>query len=527
MKQKRIAGVGILVLILLISSIGMNVYALPNSGENTKHPLKETIGRSTNTHIKNAMTTTMSNILSVPTPIDLFDLLTSTIQTTCSGTEKSSDIIFGMVNDLDVDGDENNGVNGKDIRVQYYILPYIEVEPDLVIGAKFTITIERIGEEIKDKDFNLTATLGNDILSIGYWSPQNSGNEIPTNMQLSLLIFLNTADSTKGVTVTMDPSYSTDITNKKLVFFNSYHLEDEETEHNNYFSFEPPSKTQITIASTRNPGEWNYELTRTTEYDTIFTMGLTKITPSESKETIITFDRFPRTISFALKITPFSTEEGGSVYYSSESMHDTSVLIQTDELGICKYAIIKNTPRMLFAEWAPVKEQGWYHLEIDSDGTDIQILDSLDNPTIDLSMYGVTDVDMTAFWNFTNPGTLRIIKDPSYHINLSFIIGVWEAKLDAQPVAEDITISWLTDITGYLYYDTNWQPLSQMDLLVRGSDVGIRTIAETFKAEDFRLDWTIWPPIDWNIQSSGDIDFYSMAIEVYIQGEWYHLWPWT
>ena len=181
---------------------------------------------------------------------------------------------------------------------------------------------------------------------------------------------------------------------------------------------------------------------------------------------------------------------------------------------------------MLFAKWLPVKDNGWYHLEMDSDGTDIRIYDFLQHPSVNISIYGLTDVNMTAYWNFSNPGNLWISKNPSFHINLSIIIGVWEASLDAQPVAEDINISWLTGVTGYLIYDTNWQALNQMDLLIRGSDIGIRTVADTFKAEDFRLDWTIWPPVEWNIGRTGEIDFVSLLIEVYIQGQWYHLWPW-
>ncbi len=528
MKQKKMLSlIVIFISTLLMSTNVINVLASfdKNDAEKTSQIFENTVDRSKQNQNPHFIKNVMAKSLTLNKQIDLYDLLTSTIHTTCSGLEKTSEITFGLFNDLDVDGDETNGVNGKDIRVQYYILPWIEVEPDFVIGLKFTVNIERIGEEIKEDDFNINATIGNDIISVGYWSPDSAGNEIPKNIQISLLVFFNTADSTKGITVSMDPSYSSGIENKKLTFFSTYYLEEEQTSHHNYFSFEPPTGADITIASTRNEGEWEYTFNRDTNADTVLTMGLVKTYQGETKETIITFNTFPRTVSFSLKITPFSSE-GGSVYYKSESMYDMDVLIQTNDFGLCHYAIIKNTPRMLFAEWLPVKEQGWYHLEMDSDGTDIRILDFLQHPSVNLSIYGLTDVDMTAYWNFTNPGTLRIMRAPSYHINLSFIIGVWEARLDAQPVAEDISISWLTGITGYLTYDTNWQALNQMDLLIRGSDSGIRTVAQTFKAEDFRLDWTIWPPVELDIHSTGEIDYFSLLIEVYIGGHWYRLWPW-
>ncbi|MFH1013805.1 MAG: hypothetical protein V1769_04780 [Thermoplasmatota archaeon] len=527
MKQKRmLKGAVIFLCFLLFSTNIMNVLASYERYHQEKNQLFESSIEQIRQHIRpHSIKNMIAKTIPSPTQIDLKDLFTSTIHTTCRGLEKTSEITFGLLNDLDVDGDETNGVNGKDIRVQYYILPYIEVEPHFILGARFTVIIQRIGEEIKENDFNITATLGNNILSVGYWSPDSTGNEIPTNIKISLLVFFNTADSTKGITISMDPTYSTELEDKKLVFFSTYYDEEKQTHHHNSFSFEPPTGTDITIASTKTMGELQYTINRETNDDTVFTMKLLKTYQSETKETIITFDRFPKTVSFSLKITPFSVE-GGSVYYKSESMYDMDVLIQTNELGTCKYAIIKNTPRMLFAEWLPVKEQGWYHLEMDSDGTDIRILDSLQTPSVNLSIYGVTDVNMTALWNFTNPGDLKIIKDPSFHINLSFIMGVWEARLDAHPVAEDISISWLTDITGYLTYDTNWQTLNQMDLLIRGSDVGIRTVAESFKAEDFRLDWTVWPITEFNIDSAGEIDFLSLLIEVYIEGNWYKIWPW-
>ncbi len=526
-QQKLLCPMVIIISMLLISTNVINVLANGNKNieERSSQIYLNNIDNTKQNRNSNLIKNMMVKSYTLHKQIDLYDLLTSTIHTTCSGLEKTSEITFGLYNDLDVDGDETNGVNGKDIRVQYYILPWIKVEPDFIIGLKFTVNIERIGEEIKENDFNINATIGNDIISVGYWSPDSIGNEIPNNIQISLLVFFNTADSTKGITVSINPSYSSGIENKKLTFFSTYYLEEEQTSHSNYFSFEPPTRTDITIASTRNEGEWAYTFNRDTNADTVLTMGLAKTYQSNTKETIITFDSFPRMVSFSLKITPFSAE-GGSVYYKSESMYDMDVLIQTNDFGLCHYAIIKNTPRMLFVKWLPVKEQGWYHLEMDSDGTDIRILDFLQHPSVNLSIYGLTDVDMTAYWNFTNPGTLRITRAPSYHINLSFIIGVWEARLDAQPLAEDISISWLIGITGYLAYDTNWQALNEMDLLIRGSDGGIRTVAQTFKAEDFRLDWTIWPPVEMNIDKTGEIDYISLLIEVYIGGHWYRLWPW-
>lgn len=132
------------------------------------------INKPEQTHSLNFIKNIIVNSLAFDKQIDLFDLLTSTIHTTCAGLSKTSEITFGLLNILDVDGDENTGINGKDIRVQYYILPWLEIEPELRLGAIFTVNIERIGEEIAGKEFNITASLGNNMFSLGYLSPESS-----------------------------------------------------------------------------------------------------------------------------------------------------------------------------------------------------------------------------------------------------------------------------------------------------------------------------------------------------------------
>jgi len=71
-------------------------------------------------------------------PLGLFS---SVIYTNCNGVEKSTEVIFGMLNDIDVDNNPNTGVDGADIRVQYILLPWIELDPILAIGGLFTISV--------------------------------------------------------------------------------------------------------------------------------------------------------------------------------------------------------------------------------------------------------------------------------------------------------------------------------------------------------------------------------------------------
>ena len=108
-------------------------------------------------------------------------LLSSIVYTNCNGVEKSTEVSFGIMNNIDVDNNPNTGVNGADIQVQYLLLPWIEFEPTLAIGGLFTISVERLGEEIKEADLRVAMEVKFDTntIRIGYHSLKEKGNEIP------------------------------------------------------------------------------------------------------------------------------------------------------------------------------------------------------------------------------------------------------------------------------------------------------------------------------------------------------------
>lgn len=452
-----------------------------------------------------------------------FNFLTSKITTEINDFEKTSEITFGLSNEIDVDNDENTGVNGKDIKVRYFILPYFVSNPEFAIGAVFSVSIERIGNEIKDDSFSLSAETADGLVSVGYASPEASSNEIPERIQLSTIIFVEPVESTLGFSFIMDPTYESNQAQKQIRLFSSFN--DTNVKRSYSFGFQPASKTQITLRSTKEIDKWRYALSRDSSFDPVFTAEMKKTVDGTTDETKLTIDSLPEEMSFTLSLTPFSSE-GGSIGYNSDEMYDVSVIAETAELGRCNYALIKNTPRKLSAEWIPSRENGFYHVDIDSDGTSIYLLNSLQTPTINLSIQGLSTVDITSFWNLTNPGDLEVIKNPSLDIDLDIIFDEWVAQLDAKPTAENICCSWKSNVSGFLTLDTNQDPLSNIDLLIKGPESGVNIIGETLSAEDFQLIWTVWPLSEFNINKSGSLDFFSLSIDVFVNDQWYHLWPW-
>jgi hypothetical protein len=207
-------------------------------------------------------------------------------------------------------------------------------------------------------------------------------------------------------------------------------------------------------------------------------------------------------------------------------MYDIELRVDSDQLGLCRYAYLKNTPRRIFARWIPKLIDGEYHIEIDSDGSDFYLKDTEIAPTVNLEINDLETIDIDAYWNLTNPGDFTVYKNNDLNVELDFNIQSWVTQLTAEPIAKYIATTWDIASTGYVTYDTNWEPFSQVNLLIKAALIGLHINSQTFKSEDFGVYWTLWPPQDLYVATTGWIDFLTLTINVYLFNTWVHLWPW-
>jgi hypothetical protein len=450
-------------------------------------------------------------------------ILSNIIHTECSGVEKSTEIYFGISNGIDVDNDPDTGVNGMDIEAQYFFIPWIEFEPDIGIGFILTLSVKRIGQEITNDDLRVFMGIDKNNIQIGYWSPDEPGNEIPASATVTFKFLFYLEKGTLGYSFGLIPNYNGNTESKKITLFAEY-TSGEGVERSFQFEYDPPVETSITIKSTPVLGKWNYQFKRVDPWDSTFTARFTTKQDSDEKETIFVVDKLPKEMVFDLKVTPL-TKGGGQFLYESSEMYNVNLIFTSTELGNCSHATIINTPRRLFAEWTPTFTNGHYSLEIDSDGTDFALKDSLNNPYVNLAINDLKTIDIDATWNLTNPGDFTVRKYADLDVDLNFIIGNWNVELNARPIADYISTSWLIDTTGYLTIDTGWKSLRSIDLLIKEENFGLHTIGETFKADNFEIDWTIWPIQDLYLDISGRKDFASTSIDIYLNGEWLQIWP--
>ena len=445
-------------------------------------------------------------------------LLTSKLLTNCGQVKKSTFVTFGSYMNLDVDNDSNTGKNGADLGVQYLILPWINLDP-LAVGLLFTCSFERLGEEIKDKNFSATLKILDDEITLGYWSPDETGNEIPKFVRLTFMILFSLEDRQRGFGLALIPEYDHFDENKKLVLTAGY------KDKSFSLKFEPTIETQFNIFSTKNMGEWRYEFTRESSQTSKVTTTFKRDKLGVTKETTLVVDKLPEELFFNLSLTPLKRGGGCFIYKSSRS-YNIELSVESEEMGTCRYATIKNTPRSILAKWTPTLVNGSYSVEIDSDGTDLVFKNSLVNPTINLTVNNLRNINFNTSWNLTNPGNFTVKRKTNFSVDLQFNLENWSVCLNATPVADKICTGWYINTTGYIEVDTDWEPLGEMLLLIRSENLGLKTNAETFKAEDFRLNWTIWPPIEWNLEKEGWIDFFSITMDLFLNDHWYHLWPW-
>jgi hypothetical protein len=446
-------------------------------------------------------------------------LFSTNLFTDTDGIEKTTMITLGSTTLIDVDNNPNTGENGAEIKVIYYITPAIEFTSEIIISLKFTLNIDTLGDYIKNSDFKAFLEFGGNKIILGYSSPSETGNEVPDNMTLSFKISLYLFQRTIGYTLNMEPIFESGNENKKIELFAEFNSDT--SQRKLAVQYDPAIVTEISLISSKKQGVWNYDFSRTSSEESKVTSTFT----NDGKETIVIIDKLPTDLKFSLSMTPL-TEGGGQFTYESNQMYNIEMQIQSNELGNLKYLIIKNTPRSIFAEWIPTITNGRYSLEMDSDGTDFILRDSQVDPTIDFSINNLESIGFDAYWNLSNPGDFIIYKYTAINIDLDFKIGNWIAQINTQPTADIINVKWLIDIKGYLIIDTDWEPLATVDLKIQGPLIGLHTVGQTFKTQDFRINWTLWPPQEFNLVVTGQINVFSISIDLLLNGQWRHLWPW-
>jgi hypothetical protein len=455
------------------------------------------------------------------------------IYTRCNGVEKRTSILRGLLLPIDVDNNSNTGINGNDIQVKFYIYPWIEIDNvGIVLVFITTLRVERLGDEIKNSDFEIyLEILLPDLISsslshrlrIGYYSPENE--EIPkiadgTMKFKPYFIYGKKPEFTFGITPSFDSTED-----QIIVLVSDYaKFEDSNMVVHRVFSIEynPAVIATVKIIPGTSEDMWGYTFTRSAEKDTTVTFSY-EIEKSDdvSRSITLNIDKLPELLSFELGLTPFSSG-GGKLKYRSSKEYNITLSITGSRLGICKYFIIKYIPREVDATWLPKLIGGYLSLHISSSRSEIIIKDKEYEPKIRFSFTNLSKM-INATWEFNNEtGYFELTSDqPGTIMSLNWKVDGFDIEISTELDTSYFFTSWSISMPGYLELDCNGEYLVSYQFKIEFDSIfGIIMRADLLQAEDYRIEWeSLLPPI---INTSGDLKIIgNIDLGIMLGGTWY------
>jgi len=141
--------------------------------------------------------------------------------------------------------------------------------------------------------------------------------------------------------------------------------------------------------------------------------------------------------------------------------------------------------------------------------------------------------DLDAQWNLQGQEKwIKFERDPDFDLKIKLssvdILGFTFTSEINLMNAEYIEIKWDIGVIGQISIDTDWEYIASINLVV-GPDygIGLDLTVNSLRAQNWRVEWTAWPPAEWNVITYGSIQGVGINIDVYYNGEWHHVWPWS
>ncbi len=140
--------------------------------------------------------------------------------------------------------------------------------------------------------------------------------------------------------------------------------------------------------------------------------------------------------------------------------------------------------------------------------------------------------DLDVKWNFQQDEKwIRFERDPEFQV----VLKLFETQILGFDISSEIDllhgeyieIRWDIDVTGRIFIDTNWEYIASINILIGPNfGIGVNTTIYALRAENWWIEWTSWPPTEWNVETHGLLDSFGIEVKVYFNGAWHHLWPW-
>ena len=140
--------------------------------------------------------------------------------------------------------------------------------------------------------------------------------------------------------------------------------------------------------------------------------------------------------------------------------------------------------------------------------------------------------DLDVRWNLVQQNKwIKFVRDPDFDLKIKLfnteIFGFSFSSEINLMQSTLLELRWDIDVTGSVFIDTNWEYLSSINFLIGPNyGIGLNVTVYGLRAENWRVEWTAWPPEEWNVVTHGSLDAGGIEVEFYYDGDWHHLWPW-
>ena len=452
------------------------------------------------------------------------------IYTKCGDVEKNTSIIYGLLFPIDVDDNSNTGENGKDIKVRFLILPSLSQKNfGWVLSFSIVMDVERLGNEIKDEDFEIYAYFslsledygyGDHEFRIGYSSPE--GKELPRNEILSLTIYPYLMyDKNPDFILQNTPVFDGEESDMDVIARYSGNFGGNTFDHNVAISCQPAIPSTIKFTPDFSISKINTSISRTADKDTTLTLKYNGKTNDEEMGVALTIDKIPREMTFSILYNIFGPSgENGMIDYEGSSEFNVTLTVEVSKIGLMGTMRLEYLPRHFAAEWSGRVYGGYINVSVDSQLTKFIICDDIDNPSVYFSISNITN-SANFSWGMDQGGYIELRSGhEGPKTDFYRILGSMRVEMISEMKTDYLFLSWNIDQEGYVTLDTNGNWLNEFSFnFTIDSNVGLLIGASFLKADNFRAEWVIWPP---NFQLSGDINFIgNIVFSVMLGGAWY------
>lgn len=454
------------------------------------------------------------------------------IHTRCGTVEKDTSILYGLLSPIDVDNNAGTGQEGKDVKVRFFILPsFYREDFGWVMSLSAVVEVERLGEELKNKDFEIYLDFhlsledygyGTHEFRLGYSSPEEK--ELPVNERVTFTVFPYLMyDRNPDFILQNIPTFDGEASDVDLMARYSGSFGGNTFDHSVVVSCQPAISSTIKFTPDMDLQKISMDISRTAERDTTLTISYSGKTNEEGIDIALTIEKIPVEMAFSVSYGIFgSSGDRGMVDYESSGEFNVTMTVRMGRIGLMGCARIQYLPTHLAAKWASRIYGGYVNLSTSSSSTELMICDDLDNPSIYFSISNVTNCANFS-WNMDQGGYVKLNADKEGpRVDFYGIMGSMRAEVTSRLKTDYLFISWNLDQEGYVALDThgNWLNAFSLNFTI-DNNIGLLIGASLLKTSNFRADWVIWPP---SFRFSGDINFVGDIIfSVMVGGTWYSL----